>query len=93
MDSHRELIAAIESFDHWGRPWEFYPSVSSVLSSGAREDLARIWAAATEATIWSSCEDLAHGSSVAEARLSLDYPWLSVGARRQLVNGAAYQWR
>lgn len=93
MDLRRELIEAVESFDDWGRPWEFYASVSSLLSNDACEELAHIWAAAMEATIWSACDDLAQGCSLAEGRLSLSYPWLSVGARRQLVNGAAYQWR
>lgn len=93
MDLRRELVAAVESFDDWGRPWEFYVSVSALLSNDAREELARIWATATERAIWSACEDLAQGCSLAEGRLSLDYPWLSAGARRQLVNGAAYQWR
>jgi hypothetical protein len=93
MEMHRELATAIESFDHWGHPWEFYSSVSALLSPVARGELERVWATATDTAGWSTCKDLAHGSTLANTRLSVSYPWLSTKARQQLVNGAAYQWR
>ena len=90
---HREIAVAIESFDHWNRPWEFYSSVSELLGPVERAELERVWATAADAAGWSTCKDLAHGSALADARLSVSYPWLSAKARQQLVNGAAYQWR
>jgi hypothetical protein len=95
MELHSKLVAAIENFDCWDRPWEFYTLVSSSssLNAVARAELERIWATATETGGWSTCKDLTHGCSLADNRLSISYPWLSAEARRQLVNGAAYQWR
>ena len=95
MEIHRELVTAIESFDRWERPWEFFKAVSSSpsLDAIARGELERIWATACETEGWSTCKDLSHGCSLAEARLLAGYPWLTAKARRQLVNGAAYQWR
>lgn len=93
MEVYRELVAAIESFDQWDQPWEFYMSVSSQLGNTARAELERIWATATETASWSICRDLAHGCSLADARLSSNYPWLPATARQQLVKGASYLWR
>ena len=93
MAMHRKLAAAIESFNRWDRPWEFYTSVSSSVDPDARGNLEHIWATAAETAGWSTCKDLAHGCLLADARLSVSYPWLSAKARQQLVNGAAYQWR
>jgi hypothetical protein len=93
MEMQRELAAAIEEFDAWDRPWEFYASVSSSLRPAARPELERIWATAIDSVGWSTCEDLAQGSSLAETRLSQSFPWLSAKARKQLASGAAYQWR
>jgi hypothetical protein len=95
MDLHRKLVSAIEAFDRWEQPWEFYPSVSFAISIDIEEseEFQRVWATATEDSSWSACEDLAHGCLLADARLSSTFPWLSVAARRQLVNGASYQWR
>jgi hypothetical protein len=92
MEVHRELVAAIESFDGWARPSEFYPSVSSLLAPSARAEFAQVWATSIDAAGWSTCTDLAHGCSLADGRLSVSYPWLSAEARKQLVNGAAYLW-
>jgi len=93
MEVHRQLVAAIENFDAWDRPWEFYASVSSLLRPDARSELEQIWAIATDSVGWSTCEDLAQGCSLAEVRLANGFPWLSAKARKQLGNGAAYQWR
>ena len=93
MEMHRELVAAIEDFDTWDRPWEFYASVSSLLRPDARSELERIWATATDSAGWSTCEDLAQGCLLAEVRLTQSFPWLSAKARKQLGNGASYQWR
>lgn len=93
MEVHCKLVAAIEGFSHWDRPWDFFTHVSSLLAPDARGELERIWATANEAAGWTVGNDLAHGCSLADARLSVNYPWLSTQARRQLVNGAAYQWR
>jgi hypothetical protein len=93
MEVHREVVAAIEKFDAWDRPWEFYASVSSLLGPGARSELERIWATATDSAGWSTCEDLAQGCSLTEIRLAQNFPWLSAKSRKQLGNGAAYQWR
>ena len=90
---HREIVVAIERFDHWDRPWELYASVSELLSPVERAELECVWATATDVAGWSTCKDLAHGSTLADSRLSVSYPWLSAEARQQLVNGAAYHWR
>ena len=95
MEMQRKIVEAIESFDRWEHPWEFYKavSISSSLDAVAREELKRIWATAGETAGWSTCKDLSHGCALANARLSASYPCLSAKAKRQLVNGAAYQWR
>jgi hypothetical protein len=93
MEMHRELVAAIEGFGAWDRPWEFYASVSSLLRPDARSELERIWATATDSAAWSTCEDLVQGCALAEIRLTESFPWLSAKARKQLGNGASYQWR
>ena len=93
MEVQRKIVASIENFDRWDRPWDFYPYVSSLLAPNTREELERIWAAANDTASWATGKDLTQGCSLADARLSNSYPWLSVVARRQLVKGAAYQWR
>jgi hypothetical protein len=93
METHCKIVAAIESYNSWERPWEFFPSVLSSLELDARKEMEHVWATAGEAAIWSTCKDLAHGCSLADAHLSENYPWLSVKARQQLVNGVAYQWQ
>lgn len=95
MDCHRDLISAIESFDCWEQPWTFYESVSSLptLDSNDRETLNRVWEVAMESEGWRASKDFADASSLANARLASGFPWLTTVARRQLVNGASYQWR
>lgn len=93
MEVHRQLVAVIEDFDAWDRPWEFYASVSALVRPGARYELEQVWAVATDSAAWSTCEDLSQGCSLAEVRLANSFPWLSAKARKQLGNGAAYQWR
>jgi hypothetical protein len=92
MDVRRELMAAIESFDDWARPSTFHSSVSSLLDVAARGELERVWATSIDPAAWSTCNDLAHGCSLAHGRLASAYPWLSAKARDQLINGAAYAW-
>jgi len=81
MEVQRKIVEAIESFDNWEHPWEFYKTVSSSssLDAAAREELERIWATAAETADWSTCKDLSHGCALANARLSASYPWLSGG--------------
>lgn len=93
METHHKIAAAIESFDCWNRPWEFYASISSLVDPAMLGELAHIWATAADDASWRTCKDLAHGCSLTDARLSVCYPWLSAKARRQLVNAASYQWR
>jgi hypothetical protein len=91
---HRKLVSAIEAFDRWERPWEFYESVSSATSLDVddREKLKRIWEVAIESGGWLASTDFVDGCSLVDDRLSSGFPWLSAKARRQLVNGASYQW-
>lgn len=93
METHLTINTAIESFDDWERPWAFFTQVSSLLAPDVRREFERTWATATEAAVWSTCKDPLHGCALANERLSVSYPWLSGKARRQLVSGAAYQWR
>lgn len=94
MGSYRKLVSAIEAFDRWEQPWEFYESVSSAPSLDANdlEKLRRAWGTAIERGGWLASKDFADGCSLADARLASGFPWLSSKARRQLVNGASYQW-
>ena len=93
MNVHGSIVAAIESFNRWEHPWEFYSSVISLVGTDAREELERIWEVAADSAAWSMCRDLGHGCVLADTRLSEAFPWLSPSARRRLVNAAAYQWR
>lgn len=95
MDMHRKLVSAIEAFDRWDQPWLFYESVSATpsLDANDRERLQRIWGTAIEAEDWLESGGIADGCSLADARLASRFPWLSTRARRQLVNGASYQWQ
>ena len=92
MDTRSNIVSAINSFTSWERPWEFFPSVSSSpnLSTEERAVLEQIWEIAASEGTWVS---LAEGSTNARALLTANYPWLPENALRQLVNGAAYQWR
>lgn len=94
MDLHSKLVSAIEAFDRWEQPWEFYDSVSSAPSLDANdlEKLKRVWGTAIESGGWLASKDFADGCSLVDARLPSGFPWLSNKARRQLVNGASYQW-
>ncbi|WP_223437507.1 MULTISPECIES: hypothetical protein [unclassified Pseudomonas] len=95
MDLHSKLVSAIEAFDCWEQPWEFYEFVSSTPSLDANnlEELKRVWGTAIESGGWLASKDFADGCSFVDARLASGFPWLSNKARRQLVNGASYQWR
>lgn len=94
MDLHRKLVSAIEAFDRWEQPWEFYESVSSAPSLDANdlEQLKRVWGTAIERECWLASKDFADGCSLVDTRLASGFPWLSNKARRQLVKGASYQW-
>lgn len=95
MDKRSKIVLAIEGFDRWDQPWEFYASVYSApkLDADDFSELQQLWAAATDSSIWLACQDLAQGCALADTRLSSSYPWLSAKARQHLVNAAAYQWR
>jgi hypothetical protein len=94
MKSYRKLISAIEAFDRWEQPWEFYESISSApsLDTNDLEQLRCAWGTAIEREGWLASKDFADGCSLADARLASGFPWLSNRARQQLVNGASYQW-
>ena len=94
MKSYRKLISAIEAFDRWEQPWAFYESVSSApsLDTNDLEQLRRAWGTAIEREGWLASKDFADGCSLADARLASGFPLLSNKARKQLVNGASYQW-
>jgi hypothetical protein len=95
LDSPVNVVKAVESFDSWRTPWEFYASVSAVptLDDADRHWLERIWTAACDRTIWLSADSLAAGAAAAETILDERFPWLSALACRQLARAASYQWR
>jgi len=95
MSNTANVVRAIESFDSWTRPWEFSATISASLASEPSEVqmFEQIWAVACDRRIWLSADSLASGVAAAESALLEDFPWLSMHARRQLSNGASYQWR
>ena len=87
------LLAAIESFDDWNRPWTFYPTVIQLVSAADSERFETIWSAATSEGLWVTRDDLCKSAEEAEIFIAEKFTELSAKAVRQVVNGAAYQWR
>jgi hypothetical protein len=95
MENTANVAKAIESFDLWGSPWEFFASVSAfpALGDDDRQLLEAAWASACNRNIWLSTDNLVSSATAVEASLSESFPWLSPLACRQLARAAAYQWR
>ena len=95
MGNPGNVAKAIESFDAWGTPWEFFASVSAfpALEDDDRQLLDEAWASVCNRNIWLSVDNLTSGVAAAEASLSESFPWLSPLACQQLARAAAYQWR
>ncbi|MCD7099012.1 hypothetical protein [Stenotrophomonas sp. MMGLT7] len=95
MVNPANVAKAIESFDSWGTPWQFFASVSAfpALGDDDHQLLETAWASACNRNIWLSMDNLASGVAAAEAALSERFPWLSSLACQQLARAAAYQWR
>ena len=94
MEHTNRIVKAIERYDAWELPWQFFAAVSAdpSLDEDDRRVLTDLWTAACEARLWVS-GTLEQGRANTEAALAEHFPWLSPAARRQLANAAAYQWR
>ncbi len=88
------IIAVVEGFTDWSRPWRF---LESVLSHGSLSDADQvvvrgIWAEVCSSTHWEGC-DLATGRDAADQVLRRSFTWLSDMARLHFVRAAAYEWK
>jgi len=94
MESLTRLVTVIEGYKAWDRPGEFFATISSdpSLDELGRVQLQRLWEFACDSDLWKH-EDLSACAADANARIAIGFPWLSVSARAQIINGAAYQWR
>jgi hypothetical protein len=88
------INAAIERYASWERPWDFFGSVSAdgSLDDADRSEFQKVWSAACEPQLWTTCT-FPECLVLCEAHLAERFGWLSTHARKQIVNGAAYQWR
>jgi hypothetical protein len=95
MVNPANVVQAIESFDSWSTPWEFYPNVLAfpALNDADRESLEQAWSAACDQNVWLSTDSLVAGVAATEAVLGERFPFLSTLARQQLARAASYQWR
>ena len=95
MGNPENVVKAVESFDSWSTPWEFFASVCAFPALGDDDGqlLEQAWTSACDRSIWLSIDNLASGVAAAEATLSESFPWLSPLACQQLARAAAYQWR
>ena len=84
----------IERYDAWDKPWEFPYSVSSDTSLGVEERAVfeSAWSVARDSALWTSNE-YSECFRLCEVRIAEIFPWLTPRARKQIVNGAAYEWR
>ena len=95
MGNPAVVTKAIESFESWSKPSEFFERASAfpTLDDADRQLLEQVWESACDSNIWISAETLVAGSAVAENNLAQNFPWLSPLACQQLTRAASYQWR
>lgn len=86
------VVAAIEAFDAWERPWEFSSSVSGspTLTPDDRAVAHQVWLAACDARNW---QHAASAQTVVNRTLQEQFPWLTELARAQLIRAASYEWK
>jgi len=89
-----KIIAAVDAFTRWNRPWEFYEITKAhvFLSNDDRAELAEIWKEVCRADHWMH-PLLSQGAAAADQSLTARFPWLPSQTRVQFVNAASYQWR
>jgi hypothetical protein len=89
-----KVNSAIEAFDNWHQPWTFYDSVIAYAEFGEieRNTIDAIWLQVCDKSIWLS-GTIQECCMCIEKVISKNFPWLSVQARKQVINGAAYQWK
>ena len=92
--SESNIIAVIEGFANWSKPWRFLEAVltDEQLSDGDRVVIRSVWADACSAIHWEE-RSLFDGSEAASRALKTTHPWLSMLARTHFVRAAAYEWQ
>lgn len=88
------IIAVIEDFTDWARPWRFLEAVMSHKSftDADRIVVRSVWAEACSSMHWEG-GDLTIGSHFASEALCTSAAWLSDIARSHLIRAASYEWR
>ena len=95
MADQLKLVEAIERFNSWGTPWEFFRSVAAdpTLNEAERIQLNEIWTVTCDSSVWLAAANLSAGVNTTVSALAGRFPWLSTLACQQLARGASYDWR